>query len=69
MFDVWPTCAKDGCPFPALVKIEQQDENGPIWAVVCPLCALEARQILDEMAAIREERRRLLQAPRELLDE
>lgn len=69
MFGPFPPCAKDGCPWPAMVRIEQQDENGPVWAFVCAFCALEAPKIFQELAAVREERRQLLEAPKEVTDE
>lgn len=69
MFGPFPACAKDGCPWPAVCRIDQEDENGPVWVYVCPFCALEAPKILEELKIIREERRRLIESHPEIRDE
>lgn len=56
----WPPCAKTGCPWPGILKIKMTDEHGPLAAYLCPLCVGQAPALLEEMAAVRRERIRLL---------
>lgn len=56
-----PKCAKDGCSFPGIIRFEFEDDHGPVWADLCPLCLPEVKKCLGEMGAVMKERKQLLE--------
>lgn len=56
-----PKCAKDGCSLPGIIRFEFEDNHGPVWADLCPLCLPEVKKCLGEMSGIMRERKEVLE--------
>lgn len=56
----WPSCSKEGCPWPAFFKIRMEGPTGPFLAHLCIFCAGEIRECLAALSQLSEEERRML---------
>lgn len=61
----WPSCAKEGCPWPAFFKIRMENEAGPFWAHLCLFCMAGVRECLSGLKDLSESEQRLLEAAQE----
>jgi len=64
-FPAWPSCAKEGCRWPAFFKIRMENDAGPFWAHLCIFCMAGIRQCLAGLSDLSESERRLLEATQE----
>lgn len=62
MIPGWPSCAKEGCPWPAVLKVRMQNETGEFFAHLCVVCVTEVRKCLSTLVGVIEADRQLLEA-------
>lgn len=56
----WPSCSKEGCPWPAFFKIRMEGGAGPFLAHLCIFCVGEIRECLAALSQLSEEERKVL---------
>lgn len=61
MIPQWPSCGKQGCPWPATFKVQMENEAGPISAFLCLFCIIEIKQCLAELSEAGNQELRLLE--------
>lgn len=54
MFGLWPSCAYQGCPLPAVFQIRNARDGERILVDFCVLHIAEAREAIKEMKLLRE---------------
>lgn len=60
MIPGWPSCAKQGCMWPAVFKVEMENDAGPFWTHLCLFCVIEIKQCLAELSALGDAEMKLL---------
>ena len=61
MIPNWPSCGKNGCPWPAMVKVQMENDAGPFSAHLCLFCMIEVKQCLAELSAFGDQQLKLLE--------
>jgi hypothetical protein len=60
MIPGWPSCSKEGCPWPAFFKIRMEGDAGPFLAHLCIFCVGEIRECLAALSRLSAEERQIL---------
>ena len=53
MFGLWPSCAYNGCPFPAVCRLKNVSDGHEISVDLCPVHFLEGQKAIAEMRDLR----------------
>ena len=54
MLGLLPACARNGCPFPGIVKFEFTEDGQTYTAMVCPRCLLDAGKLFSDVRELRK---------------
>lgn len=54
MFGLWPSCAYQGCPWPAVCQLRNVKDGEQITVDLCPAHVLDAQKAISEMEEVRK---------------